>query len=212
METVQIIGRTSSLFTRVSLIFAHELGVPFELAPIHDMMQVDAAVYAGNPALKMPTLRRAGTVLFGAENICRALAELAGAGPRIAWPEQLRDDLSRNAHELVRHAMAAQVQLVFGTMVGKLPADNIYFAKGRAGFEGALRWLDDNLAGALRALPSPRDLSLFEVNLFCLVEHLTFRATLPVEPYPSLARFAGDFAARPSAQRTAYRFDTPPAP
>lgn len=104
--------------------------------------------------------------------------------------------------------MAAQVQLIFGTMVGKLPAADIYFAKCRAGFEGALRWLDDNLAEALGALPSPRDLSLFEVTLFCLMEHIAFRGTLSAEPYPSLVRFRDSFATRPSAQQTAYRFDS----
>ncbi|MBS0364381.1 MAG: glutathione S-transferase N-terminal domain-containing protein [Proteobacteria bacterium] len=206
-----MIGRSSSLFTRVPLIFAHELAVPFELVPIHDMTEVDPAIYAGNPALKLPTLRRAGSLVFGAQNICRALQELGGSRRRIVWPEELRDDLSRNAQEMVWHGMAAQVQLVFGTLVGKLPADNIYFQKGRAGFEGALRWLDENLAGMLHAMPAQRDLSLFEVTLFCLVEHLVFRDTLPVAPYRSLVRFTREFAARPSAQLTAYRYDTPAA-
>ncbi len=203
---VQIIGRSSSLFTRVPLIFARELGVTIELVPIPDMTEIDPVIYGGNPALKLPTLRRDGSVVFGAENICRALADHAGDRVRIVWPEQLRGDLPRNAQELVWHAMAAQVQLVFGTMIGKLPADNIYFTKGRRGFEGALRWLDTHVADALGALPS-RDLSLLEVSLFCLVEHLGFRATLPLEPYPALVAFARDFAARPSAQATTYRFD-----
>ena len=210
MSDVQIIGRSSSLFTRVPLIFAHELALSFELTAIYDMTKVDPAVYAGNPALKLPTLRRAGSMVFGAENICRALVDLAAARLRIVWPEELRDDLSRNAQELVWHGMAAQVQLVFGTCVARLPANNIFFAKGRAGFEGALRWLDQNLAGALRSLPAPRDLSLFEVTLFCLMEHLTFRSTLPVAPYPSLVRFTQEFALRPSAQRTTYHLDTLP--
>jgi glutathione S-transferase len=207
MTTMQIIGRSSSLFTRVPLIFAHELGVPIELVPIHDMSKTDPEVYAGNPALKLPTLRRSGSLVFGAENICRALADAADSRQRIVWPEQLRDDVSRNAQEMVWHAMAAQVQLVFGTMIGKLPPENVYFAKGRAGFEGAVRWLNDHVDEALRALPSSRDLSLFEVTLLCLVDHLSFRATLPVDPYPALVRFARDFGARPSAQRTTYRFD-----
>ena len=211
MSTVQLFGRSSSHFTRVPLIFAHELGVPVELVPIPDMTSVDPAVYAGNPALKLPTLRSAGSLIFGAENICRTLADLADATMRVVWPEQLREDVARNAQELVWHGMAAEVQLIFGTIVGKLPAENIYFAKGRDGFEGALRWLDDNLASVLRALPSPRDVSLFEVTLFCLVDHIAFRGTLSVQPYPSLVRFAADFAARPSAQRTSYRFDSPPA-
>lgn len=209
MKPVQIIGRRSSHFTRLTLIFAEELNAPYELAPIYDMEDTRSQAYAGNPALKLPILRREGSVLFGAQNICRALAEMAPDTHRIAWPEDLRDDVSRNAQELVWHAMAAQVQWVVGTIIGKLPEDNIYFAKGRVGFEGALRWLDDNLAQALVRLP-PRDLSLFEASLFCLIEHLKFRRTLPTDPYPALLRFAAEFGERASAQRTPYRFDTPP--
>lgn len=125
--TLTIIGRSSSHFTRVALMTAHELGVGIELVPIHDMARLEATHYAGNPALKLPTLRRAdGSLLFGAENICRAIAELAaaqktGSTPPIVWPEDLRSDVSRNAQELVWHAMAAQVQLIVGTFLGKLP-------------------------------------------------------------------------------------------
>lgn len=208
MNEVEIIGRSSSLFTRVPLVFAEELGVAYELVPIYDMTSTDEKVYGGNPAFKLPSLRRGGSVLFGAQNICHALAGMAEPR-RIVWPHDLREDVLRNAQEMVWHAMAAQVQLVFGTVIGKLPAANIYFAKGRAGFEGALRWLNDNAEQYLRALP-PRDLSLLEVTLFCLVEHLAFRETLPVASYPALTAFAAKFAERPSAKRTVYRFDTPP--
>lgn len=208
---MQIVGRSSSHFTRMPRIFAEELGVPYELVPIHDMKALGPEVYAGNPALKLPILRTDYGVLFGAQNICRALAEQARKPVRVVWPEDMHDDLSRNAQELVWHAMTAQVQLVMGTAIGKLPADNVYFAKIRAGFQGALRWLDTHLEDAQRALPSPRDLSVFEVSLFCLIEHLEFRETIPVTPYSRLVRFAREFAKRPSAQRTAYRFDTPPS-
>jgi glutathione S-transferase len=210
MTTLQIVGRTSSLFTRVPLVFAEELSVPYELVPIHDMNATGPEVYAGNPALKLPILRSDGAVLFGAHNICRAIAERATAPARIVWPEALRDELSRNAQELVWHCMAAQVQLVMGTIVNRLPADNLHFVKVRASLEGSLRWLDANLAAALGALP-PRDLSVLEVTLHCLLEHLTFRGTVAVDPYPSLIGFSADFATRPSAQRTVYRFDARPA-
>lgn len=207
---LKIIGRNSSHFTRATRIFAHELGLAVELEPVFDITATDSAVFAGNPALKVPTLVRSGSMVFGTENICRALADLDTGNRRIIWPEQLRSDVSRNAQELVWHAMAAQVQWVFGTVVAKLPADNVYFSKGRVGFEGAVAWLEANLARALAALPSPRDLSLFEVTLFCLVEHLGFRNTLPTAPYPGLMRFAQEFGARASAQSTAYRFDVQP--
>jgi glutathione S-transferase len=206
---IRILGRSSSLFTRVPLIFAEELGIRYEIEPIHDMTDMDPKVYGDNPALKLPSLRRGESLLFGSQNICRALAELSRPAARIAWPEDLCDDLSRNAHELVWHAMGAQVQLVFGTIVAKLPADNVYFAKARAGFANSLRWLDLHAAEIQGALPA-RDLSLFEVSLFCLIEHMSFRASLPIAPYPALLRFSQSFAERPSAQHTVYRFDARP--
>jgi glutathione S-transferase len=211
MEAVQILGRSSSHYTRLPRIFAHELGVPYELVPILDITAVDPDVFAGNPALKLPILRRRGSALFGSENMCRALAELAGKQQRVVWPEQLRSDRARNAHELVSLVMAAQVQIVFGTVVNKLPADNPYFTKARSGLEGALRWLDANLAGLLAELPADRDLSLFEVTLFCALQHVNFRGTTSTEPYGALAKLEQEFAARPSALATPYRFDAPAA-
>jgi glutathione S-transferase len=208
---MQIVGRNSSHFTRLPRIFAHELGVPLELIPIYDMRALGPEVYAGNPALKLPILRTENSVVFGALNICRVIAERATRPARIVWPEDLRDDLSRNAQEMVWHAMTAQVQIIMGTGIGKLPADNVFFVKTRTGLEGALSWLDTHLAAALAALPAPRDVSVFEVSLFCLVEHLSFRITVPVEPYPALARFAAELAtAKASARETAYRLDKPP--
>ena len=207
---MQIVGRSSSLFTRMPLIFAEELGVTYELVPIYDMKDLSSETYGGHPAMKLPTLLRDGSAVFGSQNMCRAITERADRTVRIVWPEELRDDVSRNAQELVWHCMSAQVQLVFGTLLAKLPADNIYFSKAQTGFEGALRWLDAHLQEVMRALPSPRDLSLFEVSLFCLVDHLIFRPTVAVEPYASLLAFAQEFSQRPAAQRTPYKFDAPP--
>jgi glutathione S-transferase len=104
--------------------------------------------------------------------------------------------------------MGAQVQLVFGTVVAKLPADNVYFAKGRAGLDNSLRWLDRHAIQIMSSLPA-RDISLLEVSLFCLVEHLMFRPTLPLAPYPALLAFREAFGARPSALQTQYQFDAP---
>lgn len=209
MSPLQIVGRSSSLFTRIPLMFAEELDVPYTLEPIHDMTMLGPEVYAGNPALKLPILRRGASVLFGAQNICRAIAEQAEAGKRIVWPEALHDDLSRNAQELVWHCSATQVHIVMGTVVNKLPADDPFFAKARAGFANSLRWLDANLAGCLHALPA-RDLSLFEVSLHCLVEHVMFRPTLALDECRALVEFSKAFGQRPSAQRTTYRFDKLP--
>lgn len=216
MSHLQIVGRSSSHFTRITRIFAEELGVAYELVPIYDMTEHDPRIYADNPALKLPILRTGDGVraedgvVFGTENICRALAGRAAGSVEIVWPEQLHTNVSRNAQELVWHGMQAQVQIVLGTQVAKLPADNLYFDKARAGFEGALAWLDAHVGEALGALPASRQLSLFEASLFCLIEHLHFRKTLPVEQYPALQAFTRSFGARTSARRTPYKFDVAP--
>ena len=211
MTSLQIVGRRSSHFTRIARIFAEELGLPYEIAPIYDMTVQDSQIYANNPALKLPVLRIGDEVVFGTENICRAMADRLETPVAIVWPEQLRSHVSRNAQELVWHCMNTQVQIVFGTAVAKLPPENLYFQKARIGYAGALSWLDAHLSDALNALPASRQLSLFEVSLFCMIEHLHFRQTLPVEQYANIEAVRKTFAERPSAQRTPYQFDVPPA-
>lgn len=210
---VQLIGRSSSHFTRVAAIFARELEVPYELVVVHRLLSLDSTEYQGHPALKIPALRIDGSLLFGTENICRRLVELAGRGgdASIVLPEQTKADVVRNAQELVWHAMAAQVQLVLGGLTADSRADDRFFAKGRVGLEGALGWLDEHLDQALEALPTTRRLSLLEVALFCLFEHLEFRPTVPLEPYANLRRFAAAFSTRPSSQATPFCFDPRPA-
>lgn len=210
-DSVQIVGRTSSHFTRVAVIFATELGVRFDLVPVYDLSSLETGDYEGNPALKIPTLRRGDELLFGTENICRSLAKEAGAPLRIVWPEQLTTAVAQNAQELVWHAMAAQVQLILATYVGKIPVDNGYIVKVRQGYEGALRWLDGNLAVVRETLPAARDLSLLEVTLFCLIEHIVFRPMVALDPYPILRGFANEYAKRASAESTKYRMDRKPS-
>ncbi len=103
--------------------------------------------------------------------------------------------------------MAAQVQLVMGTVLGKLPADNLYFVKARAGLEarwhGWMRTSSRPCAGSLRRACS----AFSRVSLFCLGEHLAFRPTVPLEAHGHLAAFVADFGRRKAARQTAYRFD-----
>ncbi|MBB6244026.1 glutathione S-transferase N-terminal domain-containing protein [Rhodanobacter sp. MP1X3] len=204
-----IVGRSSSHFTRLVRVFAQELGVACEFAPVYDLASLDRRDFAGNPALKLPVLKMDDVAIFGAENICRTLAESASERRRIVWPEDVRDAQTRNAQELVWHAMQAQVQLGFGTQIAKLPADSIYFAKAATGLRNALDWLDEKLPPIIDALP-PHDISMLEVSLFCLIEHLAFRATIPLTPYGHLTAFAHEFGQRASAEQTPYMFDVPP--
>lgn len=211
---LRLTGRRASHFTRVARMVAHELAVPLELDVLTNLMSVDVGDYGGHPGLKIPTLQVGDFALFGTDNICRKLAEVAGRAedPRVVLCHQTGSDLVRSAQELTWQAMAAQVQLVIGVQVAKLPAESALFAKAKIGLLGSLAWLDDRLDHVLAALPAPRDFSVFEVALFCLFEHIVFRPTVPLDEFARLRDFATTFATRESAQRTAFCFDPPPAP
>jgi glutathione S-transferase len=209
MSHLEIIGRQSSHYTRQVRLLAHELGIEYALQPIHDLMSEDPAVFAGNPALKLPALRQGDTVVWGSLNACRWLALQTEDGvARVFWPEQAASALAMNAHEVMAHAMAAQVEVVFHEIVSKRPPDPAS-RKRRTSLVRCLAWLDMHWDDIRAELP-PTKIAIFDLGLFCLLEHLPFRNPIDLSSMPSLTAFAGDFAARPSAQATPYRFDAPP--
>lgn len=209
-----ILGRGSSHYTRLVRLVAEEVGRPCRFLATTDLGSLSPDDYGGNPALKLPVLKTDAGRVFGAENICRALAQAGAGSCRIVWPEEVIAPCARNAQELVWHGMQAQVQIAFGSQIAGLPPENIYFQKAAAGLGNTLRWLDDNLSAVMSALPTCRDFSLFEGALFCLFEHVRFRETVATQSYPALSAFARTFAERPSALKTPYGFDLPrdPAP
>jgi glutathione S-transferase len=206
---IEIIGRQSSHYTRVVRMLAHELGVEHSLRPIHDLLSEDPAVFAGNPALKLPAVRIGDDVVWGSQNACRAIArQVQGGETRVFWGEEARTPLLMNAHEIVAHAMAAQVEVVFHEIVSQRPPDAAS-RKRRASLLNCLAWLETNLEAIRAELPAGR-IALFELKLFALLEHLPFRNPVDLSAMPRLTGFVADFGLRPSAQATPYRFD--PAP
>lgn len=206
---IEIIGRQSSHYTRQVRLLAHELGVEYTLLPIHDLMSENPAVFAGNPALKLPALRQGDTVVWGSLNACRWLAAQADGGVALVfWPEQAGSALLMNAHEVLAHAMAAQVEVVFHEIVCNRPPDTAS-RKRRASLLQCLAWLD-RYSQAVRAEWPPETIAIFDLGLFCFLEHLPFRNPVDLSSMPQLTAFVDAFGARPSAQATPYRFDAPP--
>lgn len=214
---VEILGRSSSHYTRMVRLLAHALGVDYTLRPVHDLMSEDPATFAGNPALKLPALRIGDAarthVYWGSTNACRQLARLVPGGEaRVFWPEQanaqLDGPLLANAHEVLAHAMAAQVEVVFHEVVSQRAADAAS-RKRRRSLELCLAWLDAELDAIHAALPTGR-IALFDLGLFCLMEHLPFRNPMDLSGHPRLTAFAAAFAARPEARATPYAFDPRP--
>ena len=202
---MELLGRQSSHYTRVVRMLAHELGLDLPLRPIHDLMSLDPASYGGNPALKLPVLETGGGRVFGTLNICRTIAAEAGRADDVYWPEQADTPLLLNAHELLAHAMAAQVEVVLHEQVMRRPPDAAS-TKRRDSLLACLAWLDAQLESVLPEVRQ-RPVSWFELSLFALLAHIPFRNPLQLDGLPGLAAFERDFARRASAQATPYRFD-----
>lgn len=200
-----LIGRSSSHYTRVVRVIAAELGVVYELEPLYDFMTEQTAAFAGNPALKMPVLKRGQVTVFGTLNICRTLAREEAADEKFFWPDEARTVLLMNAHELLAHAMAAEVEVVLHEIIAKRPED-APSRKRRQSMLNCLLWLDRNLEDLRSQFPGCR-LSYFDVCLYCLVTHLPFRLAMDLSGMPALVEFGKSFGERASAQATPYRYD-----
>ena len=205
---LELVGRQSSHYTRVARIFAHELGLTPRFQPIFQLMSLDTQQFANNPALKLPILKIDGVPLFGTLNICRQLARQAGATDSVYWPEDAADLLQMNAHELVAHGMAVQVEIVAHEFVEKRPPDAVSI-KRRQSLLSTLTWLDAHWASIQAGFPSGK-LSYLEASLFCLLSHLPFRNPIDLGGFTQLNAFAAAFGGRPSAVATPYQFDQPP--
>ena len=207
-----LVGRSSSVFTRVARIFALELGIDHTFRIVPDLLASEAEKYGGNPALKLPTLLAPSGSWFGSLTICRELGRLTRRAPRLVWPEQLMEPVLANAQELTLQAMTTEVALIMARqgMPGE-PAANVaaspYQYKLRQSLGNSLAWLDEHVSEFVTRLPEHRDLSYLEVTLFCLVTHLEFREVLPMTGYAGLDEFRRSFGARSSAAATVYRYD-----
>lgn len=208
MSRPQLFGRSASHFTRLARMVALEAGVDFDFRVIPDFQSLDVKVYGGHPGLKFPTLIVDGQPVYGSTTICRRLVAASPTGFTLTWPETTSLDL-QNAWELLSQAMLSQVELVIGVTVSGLPADALIFAKAAKGLDGDMAWLDERLDDLLADLPP--GLSLFEVALFCLLEHLRFRPAVRLPERANLEAFRVRFGARPSALATPFVLDAPAA-
>ena len=203
MPDLTLVGRSSSHFTRTARMFALELGVPHAFQPVFDLTTLDRAVYADNPALKVPILVDEHGPLFGTENICRELVRRSGRAA-VVLRGDVRERVVANAEELALHVMSSEVSLIMAKIAGEPPPPKVVRS-----IENSLGFLDEHVGAVLAALPAGRALSFVEVTLFCVVTHLPFRQVMDVAPWPRLGDFCRRFGERDSARATDYRFDKP---
>ncbi len=204
-----LVGRSSSHFTRIVSIFAAELGVACGFEPVFDIKSREARVFGENPLLRVPSLRTPEGTWFGSLSASRELARRSTSDVPIVWPEDSTEPAGANAQEIVTDVMNTGVVIVLARVNG-LADDMPLLEKPFARLHGALAWLEANLDAVLASLPERR-LSFLEVSAFCMLTHLEFRELGRLDGRPKLQAFCSRFGARPSAQRTNYRFDQPPA-
>jgi glutathione S-transferase len=205
MSQLQIVGRSSSHFTRTSQLFALELELPYEFRPVLDMTSLEAGNYGDNPALKVPILIDEQGPLYGTENICRELLRRSGRTAQVVMRGDVSARLVLNAEELILSAMSAEVSLITARAANAGAAA----PKLLRSIENCLDYLERHLDGVLAALPAKRQLSFVEATLFCLLRHLPFREVMSVDAWPQLQAYADHFGQRSSARATEYRFDRP---
>lgn len=199
-----LVGRSSSHFTRLTRIFAAELGVPYSFRVVRDLLDRAPTTYAGNPALKVPILILDGQTHFGSLGICRRLAEQCPTA-NVQWPEDLSAPNDRNACEVVTQAMTTEVAQIMAGRGGVDPA-SAYVTKLDESLLGSLQWLETYLAQRPETEPSPI-LRFLDVSLFCLISHLKFRDAIDLAQFPHSRRFVDAFSTRESAKATEYRYD-----
>jgi glutathione S-transferase len=206
---LELFGRSSSHFTRITRIVAHECSIEYAFRIVRDLNSRSTDDYGGNPALRIPTLRVGEASWFGALNIARELERRSRRRCHVIWPEQLTTPIAADAQELVLQSMATEVALV---MAGKNAQDGEYepahTGKMQLSLHNMLEWLDQHVGMALATLPPERDLSYLEVSLYCLLTHLEFRRVLTTGSYHALTDFVTFFGARDSALATAFQFDS----
>lgn len=204
MSALTLVGRSSSHYTRITRIFALELGVAFEFRPVLDITAIEASAYAGNPALKVPILVDEHGALFGTENICRELVRRSGRAASVVQRGESNARVVLNAEELVLHVMSSEVSVIMAKMAGDA---RLAPAKVSRSIQNSLAHLEEHVGAVLAALPAERAFSFVEVALFSVVTHLPFRDVTDVTPYAHLRAFCTRFGERASALATEYRFD-----
>jgi glutathione S-transferase len=208
LTELTLIGRSSSHFTRIAKIFAHELGIRYDFRIVHEIGSTRVADFGDNPALRVPSLHSGANTWFGSLNICRELVRRASVPHTVLWPEDVREPHAANAQEIVLEAMASEVTIVMARASG-IAEDHPFMAKPFARIRASVDWLENELSGALSRLP-PHSLSFLEVSAFCLCRHLGFREILSIDERPNLSGFCREFGRRPSAAHTEYHFDPDP--
>jgi len=205
-----LVGRSSSHFSRVARIYAAELDVRCAFEPVLELGARNPQVFGDNPSLRVPSLRTPEGTWFGSLGICRELARRSSRALRLVWPEDDRDVLASNAQEVVTDAMNTGV-VIITSRLQEIPDDNPALTKPFARLNGALGWLEANLAAALAAQPRG-DLSFLEVSAFCFLTHLEFRGLGTLGEHPRLRAFCDRLGDRASSRATPYHFDQPRTP
>jgi glutathione S-transferase len=205
-EGLILVGRSSSHFTRITRIFAHELEVQHDFEIVYDITSKSSRNFGDNPTLRVPSLRTPGGTWFGSLPICREFGRRSRHhGRRIVFPEHSTNACASNAQEIITDVMGAEITIVMSRLA-RVPSDSPLLQKSAARIAASVDWLERELPRALESMPSGA-LSFLEVSAYCLFTHLGFREVMSIDDRPNLVAFMKRFGERASAISTSYLLD-----
>jgi hypothetical protein len=114
----QIVGRSSSHFTRVLRMFAEECGVSYDFQVVNSRFAEDPSDYGGNPGLRLPNLITTDGTTFGSLPGCRLISSLCAEPLQMVWPEQTPPLVASNAMELAVQGTSTKVSLIMVAATG----------------------------------------------------------------------------------------------
>lgn len=196
METPQLHGTPLSHFTRKIRIVLAELGVDYDFVRARSVLATEAAAYADNPLMRVPTLVHGAVRLIESDHIARYVVGQYDPADRLGVRSEGADDLNRLA--VVNGVMDNEVVLLLAKRGGVADLDAVtYFRKLATAIDAGLGWLDAHID------PDAPGFDYRDIAMVCLWQHLEhYQLVGGLDRYGRIAARVARFADRPSVATT----------
>ncbi|NQU49748.1 MAG: glutathione S-transferase family protein [Planctomycetes bacterium] len=193
---LQLYATPLSHFARKIRILLGELGVPFELVFVKDLLSSHPADFGGNPILRIPTLVDGEHWIVESDQIARHVVEKFDAEDHLHCLDMTVDQ--RNALSMINATMGAEVEILLSARSGIADIQSYsYFQRHYEVIQHCLIWLEKN---GKRIWPK-NEFSYLDIALICMWDHINYYQTIDnLGDFSLLKQRADMFSSRPSVQ------------
>ncbi len=184
-----------SHFARKPRLLMDLYGLRYEFIDVGGVTGVEAATYANNPILKVPTLIDGDSWLIESDHIAGYVVQKVD--PSDKFNVFTRDLFDLNVRAVVNGAMTEEVKVILARRTG-VPTDGVaFFDKALKVVSNAFAWLESNHEHFDASNPKYR-----ELHLICFWDHVTYYELVPL-PYEKLGRIVDRLSQNPLVRQTA---------